>query len=329
MPHSTHTGASPWHWHPPLPLNTVPVFIWPLRPLALIRYLLSLSYLGSVLAPFMITAALAWYYFQPPLARCANLEFGWIAQMWARNLLLMLLVVGGLHLYLYTFRCQQQTFKYDPREMPTNDRRYFAKRQVWDNILWSLGSGVTFWTLYEVLLFWGYANGWLPYFLDIAEHPLWFLMLLVLLPFWTSLHFYFIHRWLHWKPLYRLAHAVHHRNDNIGPWSGISMHPIEHLLFLSSALIHLVVLSHPLHLLFHMHWNTMGAGFSHAGFEYLTFRGRPIVKLGVFHHQLHHRYFDCNYGNPYMPWDEWFGSNHDGDPASLARIKQRRAKRST
>ena len=315
---------SGWGWHPRLPLDGVPVFVWPLRPIAMIRYLTSLAFMGSVVIPFTITAAVVWFYFQPALERCVELKIDWIAQMYIRNLALMLIIVGSLQLYLYTFKRQDRQRKFDSRDLGTNDRKYFANDQVWDNMLWSLGSGVSIWTVYEVLFFWASANGWVPFYADITEHPIWFVVLLLAIPFWTSMHFYWVHRLLHWKPLFRLAHAVHHRNDNLGPWSGLSMHPLEHVIFLSSALIHLVLLSHPIHLLFHMHWNTMGAGFSHSGFESLIFRGKPILSLGSFHHQLHHRYFDCNYGNPYMPWDQWFGSNHNGTPESLAALKQRR-----
>ena len=174
---------------------------------------------------------------------------------------------------------------------------------------------------------WAYANDLLPFYLDWRAHPVWFAFTFVAVIFWTSLHFYFVHRFLHWKPLYRLAHSLHHRNDNLGPWSGLSMHPIEHVIYLSSVLIHLVVLSHPIHIFFHMQWNTLGAAWTHAGFESLLFKNRSVLKLGSFHHQLHHRFYDCNYGNEFTPCDRWFGTNHDGTPEAMARIRERRRAR--
>ena len=105
------------------------------------------------------------------------------------------------------------------------------------------------------------------------------------------------------------------------------MHPIEHVIYLSSILIHALFLTHPIHILFHMQWNALGAATSHTGFESLTFRGRPVFILGSFHHQLHHRHHDCNYGNPFMPWDKWFGSNHDGTPEAWAELRRRRRER--
>ena len=319
--------AATWDWRPPLPLAEVPVFVWPPRPRKALQYLLSRVFLGSVIAPFTATAALTWFYLQPALERGVELRADWILQMFARNLVLMLVIVGGLHLYFHTWKRQGSERKFDRRDLDRSNRKFLGANQVRDNMFYSCASGVTLWTAYEVLFFWAYANGWLPFYLDPAAHPVWFVLTLVAIPFWASLHFYFVHRLLHWKPLYRMAHAVHHRNDNLGPWSGLSMHPVEHMIYLSSVLIHALVMSHPIHILFHMQWNAMGAATSHTGFESVTSRGRPAIVLGSFHHQLHHQHYDCNYGNPFMPWDRWFGSNHDGTPESWDAIRRRRRER--
>ena len=316
-----------WAWHPPLPLKGVPVFIWPPQPLNALKYLVSLSFMGGILLPFLATAIFTWVYLQPALERCVKFDPDWILQMYARNLALMFLVSGGLHLYFYTFKQQGKTRKFDLRDLYRDNRKFFIRNQTWDNIFWSCASGVTIWTIYEVFFMWAYANNFLPFYLDWKTHPVWFVLMLVAIPFWTSVHFYFIHRLLHWKPLYKVAHAVHHRNDNIGPWSGISMHPIEHIIYFSSVLIHVLLTSHPVHFLFHMHWNALGAAVTHTGFEALTFRNKPILILGSFHHQLHHRFYNCNYGNPPVPWDRWFGSDHDGTPEAWAKIRRHRSNR--
>ena len=88
------TQPGTWAWHPPLPLDPVPVFVWPPRPVAAFRYLVSLTFLGSIMAPFGVLAALSWFHLQPALERCAELRADWILQMYARNLALMLLVAG-------------------------------------------------------------------------------------------------------------------------------------------------------------------------------------------------------------------------------------------
>ena len=147
---------------------------------------------------------------------------------------------------------------------------------------------------------------------------------LLLVPIFSSAHFYFVHRLLHWPPLYSRVHALHHRSINIGPWSGLSMHPVESVIYASAVLIHFVIPTHPVIFLVHIYIKMMGPAFSHAGFESLLARDKRLINAGDFHHQLHHRYFECNYGTPEAPWDRWFGSFHDGTEAANARIKERR-----
>ena len=93
-------------------------------------------------------------------------------------------------------------------------------------------------------------------------------------------------------------------------------------------LIHLVVTAHPVHIIIQMQWNALGAATSHAGFDSLLFKGRPVILLGDFFHQLHHRFYNCNYGNRFVPLDEWFGTHHDGTPEAMARIRKRQRARS-
>ena len=78
--------------------------------------------------------------------------------------------------------------------------------------------------------------------------------------------------------------------------------------------------SHPLYL----HWIFAGTCFSHVAcwFENLVLGDKAHLKIGSFHHQLHHRYFECNYGGPEMPWDNWFGSFHDGSPEATQRVRE-------
>ena len=129
---------------------------------------------------------------------------------------------------------------------------------------------------------------------------------------------------MHWPPLYKLAHALHHRNTNIGPWSGLSMHPVETAMFFSSILIHFLIMAHPVHVLFHLFHQALTAATSHTGFEGFEIKDKNRLHLGNFHHQMHHRYFECNYGNLEVPWDKVFGSFHDGTDESHERFQERR-----
>jgi sterol desaturase/sphingolipid hydroxylase (fatty acid hydroxylase superfamily) len=44
---------------------------------------------------------------------------------------------------------------------------------------------------------------------------------------------------------------------------------------------------------------------------------------GDWYHQLHHQYFNFNYGNTGAPLDKAFGSWHDGSRESLLDQKER------
>ncbi len=301
-----------WNWLPPLPIHNAPIFVWPLRVIDAIKYLFSIPFLGSIMLPYLLLAMITWYWLQPELARCAEFEAGWMLQMLGRNALLIFAVAGGLHLYFHVFKLQGTDLRFESRELQRDNPRFFLRDQVKDNIFWTMISGVVVWTAYEVIFFWAMANDHLPYYLEWRNHPVSFVLIFLLIPFFTSLHFHLVHRLLHWKPLFRIAHSVHHRNVILGPWSGFSMHPIEHLIYMSSVLIHVVLPSHPLHIIFHNQWNSIGAAATHSGYEALTFRGKPFLYLTSFHHQLHHRLLNCNYGNQLVPADQWFGCENNG-----------------
>ena len=313
-------------WNHKTPVVFSPLFAWPPKPkdafLELTKRWATIS--RNVL--FLAIAFLVFRYLIADVTALRSLSLGWVGTIFLRNYLLMLVIAGGLHLYLFTFRMQGNRLKYDPREKLAKSRKFSFQNQVWDNIFWSLASGTTIWSIYEVLYFWGVANGVIAT-LTLSEYPLVFLTWLLVLPVLTSSHFYFIHRLLHWPPLYRTVHILHHRNIQIGPWSGLSMHPVEHVLYISSVLVHFVIPSHPVILLLHLYSRCLGPAFSHAGFEKLQVGDTSIVTAADFHHQLHHRYFECNYGTTDAPWDKWFGTDHDGTDEATIRIRKQRKQR--
>lgn len=315
--------ARQWHHRPAVPIKVSPFFSWPLSPVAMVRWIAARWINLAENSILVVIAFVVWHWFQPSLEETRTLAAGWIAQVYIRNLVLLLAVAGGLNLYFYVWRRQRDRLKFDGRELATSSRAFTFANQVRDNMFWSLGSGVAFWTAYEVLMFWAMANGYAPV-LAWTDSPAWFVALFVLTPVWISFHFYWIHRLIHWPPLYRRVHALHHRNTNVGPWSGLSMHPAEHLIFFSSILVHFVLAAHPVHILFHMQHQALTAATSHTGYEGLLVADRNRLALGTFHHQMHHRYFECNYGNLEMPWDKWFGSFHDGTEASHEKFRERR-----
>ena len=75
--------------------------------------------------------------------------------------------------------------------------------------------------------------------------------------------------------------------------------------------------------MFHCYVMALNPAVSHSGFEGLLVAGKKRAALGDFFHQLHHRYFVCNFGTAEMPWDRWAGSFHNGTPEATQRVRKR------
>lgn len=315
-----------WHHVPEVPIAVSPFFSWPPEPRRMVSWIAARWFALAENAILVGIALVVWAFFQPSLETTKTLSLDWIAGIWLRNMVLMTLVAGGLHWFFYIRRGQAERLKFDPRDLMRKGRQFSLGGQVRDNMFWTLTSGVGVWTAYEVGMFWAMGNGWVPV-LAWGDGPVWFVLLFLLTPVWISFHFYWVHRALHCGPLYRIAHSLHHRNVNVGPWSGLSMHPVEHVIFFSSILIHVLVPAHPLHILFHMQHQALTAATSHTGYESLLVKDRKSLALGTFHHQMHHRYFEVNYGNLEVPCDKWFGTFHDGTVEAHEALKDRRGRR--
>ena len=315
-----------WHHVPQVPIQVSPFFSWPPKPTRMVEWIAVRWFQMAENSILTVIALICWAWLQPSLETTKTLSYDWIAAIWLRNMGLMILVAGGLHWFFHGAKRQAKTLKYDPRDLAVDGKNFTFGGQVRDNAFWTLSSGVGVWTAFEVLMFWAMANGYAPV-LFWSDNPIWFIAVFFLTPVWISFHFYWIHRALHWGPLYRIAHSLHHRNINVGPWSGLSMHPVEHVLFFSSILIHLIVPGGIVHILFHMQHQALTAATSHTGFENLLVKDKKQLALGTFHHQMHHRYFEVNYGNLEMPWDKWFGTFHDGTRDAHDRLKRRRGRR--
>jgi sterol desaturase/sphingolipid hydroxylase (fatty acid hydroxylase superfamily) len=146
-----------------------------------------------------------------------------------------------------------------------------------------------------------------------------------MLPFWQDLHFYLVHRISHWKWLYDNAHYLHHRNTNVGPWSGLSMHPIEHIIYFTRWVIFFIVPSHPIHMFYVMQRPALNPALGHTGFDRLVLKDDSEgISIDTFFHYLHHRYFECNYGTATVPLDRWFGTLHDGTLESYEKMREKR-----
>ncbi|MYJ36969.1 MAG: sterol desaturase family protein, partial [Acidimicrobiaceae bacterium] len=177
-------------------------------------------------------------------------------------------------------------------------------------------------TVWESLGWWAYANGIIRHW-SFSDNPVWFVVLLGLVPIWSVLYFGAGHWLLHRRLMYKHVHSWHHRNMNIGPWSGLSMHPLEQVILYSDLVLLLILPSSGVHMLFALMHHTIGAPMSHTGYDAVQLPARQRFELGDFHHQLHHRFIECNYGGLESPLDEMIGAFHDGTAEGDQMVTER------
>ena len=186
------------------------------------------------------------------------------------------------HIALYGFHLASRPF--------IADRPYNTDKVI-HNAFWT-SSGIVIWTAFENVFCYLWATGRLSYISNADSFTSLFgiyrfVAALMLVPLWRSMHFYFAHRFLHYKPLYQQVHSLHHRNTDIEPFSGLCMHPVEHLYYFACVMPSLFFLCSPYAFLWNGVHLLLSPAASHSGYE-------DHFQSDIFHY-LHHRFFECNY----------------------------------
>jgi len=103
-------------------------------------------------------------------------------------------------------------------------------------------------TFWEVLCLHLYAKGLITSNYEfVLDRPLITFCWIFLCPFWRDAHFYFVHRVMHpWNTvympdvgqfLYDHGHYLHHKSTNFTAWSGVSMHPVEGIIYMTGMIV--------------------------------------------------------------------------------------------
>ena len=126
--------------------------------------------------------------------------------------------------------------------------------------------------------------------------------------------FYWIHRALHTKALYRLAHQTHHMSTRPTPMTTfqISAHEVA-VMWLIGPIILVILPLHPLALLIGGIASILRQVIGHLGHEIFprkTLDGPFRWSTTVTHHDMHHQYFRCNYAIYFSHWDWLMGTMH-------------------
>jgi sterol desaturase/sphingolipid hydroxylase (fatty acid hydroxylase superfamily) len=309
-------------WKPNAVLEIAPLWLRPLNLKKILRW--TVDYVWPWNAFHMATALIYWFYVVPDLDTMKTLSWSWAFWLYAVNSAAIFVMYGSIELFYYVRRKQGSRFKYNakfPAEQPSDV--FWFKSQNIDNFIRTFLSGITMWTAVEVLLLWAFANGYAPW-IGWSENPIYLAALVLVAPAIHEVHFFIIHRAIHWPPLYKYIHSVHHNSVNPSPWSSLSMHPVETFIYHADAFWHLIIPSNPIVALFQLHMAGFGAVNGHIGFDKLEITKGSSVDSHAYAHYLHHKYFEVNYGGDgLVPLDKWFGTWHDGSAEGEAQMDAR------
>jgi sterol desaturase/sphingolipid hydroxylase (fatty acid hydroxylase superfamily) len=309
-------------WAPNAPIEYAPFWSRPFSLAKVVRWIP--GYLWPWNAFHLATALVWWFLVVPDVETMKTLSWGWALWLYAVNAAAIFVMYGAIEFFYYIRRIQGNRFKYNakfPSEQPSDV--FWFKSQNIDNVIRTFVFSIPLWTAVEVFMLWCFANGW-AHWVSWDEHPLYLAVLVLIAPAIHEVHFFLIHRLIHTPFLYRWVHSVHHNSVNPSPWSSLSMHPVEGLLYHAVALWHLVIPSNPIVGLFQLHLAGFGAVNGHIGFEKLELGGERMLDSHAYAHYLHHKYFEVNYGGDgLIPLDRWFGTWHDGSKDGEARMQER------
>lgn len=154
-----------------------------------------------------------------------------------------------------------------------------------------------------------------------GDWPTWLLMAqLAVIILAHDTWFYWMHRALHHRRLFRLTHLHHHRSRTPTPWAAYSFSAFEGIaeaafmpvFLLSAALVGVAYID--LALFLFLAWMILRNVIGHAGVEVHPAGWVDTPWLDwlttTTHHDLHHSEGRHNFGLYFTWWDRWMGTEH-------------------
>lgn len=152
-------------------------------------------------------------------------------------------------------------------------------------------------------------------YLDIEAYPIWWTLLsFPLLLFLNDTWFYWTHRLLHHKRIYKYIHHEHHKSITVNPFTSFSFHVLEPLML--TVWILPAVLIMPIYapvIGFVQLYGLLDNMKSHLGYELYPkgFNRSPLRFLTTAtYHDLHHTKFNGNYALHFRFWDWLMGTEN-------------------
>ncbi|HTU88709.1 MAG TPA: sterol desaturase family protein [Gemmataceae bacterium] len=158
--------------------------------------------------------------------------------------------------------------------------------------------------------------GWTCLYYRVGEYGWpWLVLSIGVMIVMHDTYFYWTHRLMHHRRLYRFFHHTHHLSTSPTPWAAYAFSPAE--AFVQAGIGPLVVFSlpvHPVAFATFMVWQITFNVLGHCGYEimprwFLQTHAGSLLNT-VTHHALHHEKFRANFGLYFNVWDRLMGTNH-------------------
>jgi sterol desaturase/sphingolipid hydroxylase (fatty acid hydroxylase superfamily) len=183
-----------------------------------------------------------------------------------------------------------------------------SKEKILKEIFYSLASLLIYGSGIWLFIVWLEAGNTLLY-KDISDFGIpyfiisFFLMILI-----HDTYFYWTHRLIHHKFLFRHIHKVHHQFSNPTPWAAFSFHPLEAIL--SMGVIPIIIFCIPWHqsaLIAFITFMTLYDVYIHLGYDLKQLRLGQWQNTAADHNH-HHQNSRVNFGLYFRIWDHLMGT---------------------
>jgi len=174
---------------------------------------------------------------------------------------------------------------------------------------------------------WARENGWITF--NDAPASWWVMAFEYALYFFLfDTWFYWLHRWMHAEPWYRLIHKLHHRSTAPNLLTTTSVNPIESLV--NGGFVPLFTAAFTVHsdtMLLIGPTNIIMGFYVHSGYEFFprwwnkSWATKWFI-TATFHDQ-HHKYFNWNFGGYTTIWDRICGTMRPKFEADYDKLKAR------
>lgn len=170
-------------------------------------------------------------------------------------------------------------------------------------------------------------------YLKFTDYPLWYLPVsFALCLILHDTYFYWTHRLMHTRALFKYMHAGHHQSITPTPWAIYAFQPAEAILqFLGIMALAIFLPLHPLVFFGFLAYDTQVNTAGHCGYEVVPrwisqsrwYQGFNTVT----HHDAHHTNYRKNFGSFLNVWDRLMGTFLDARtvPADNPKLHSERS----